>query len=285
MKNGNHDISVANEERAKRLLIENGVIRARQFCPSCGSGTTGLIRREKFRCRDCGREWGLRKGSILDRTRISYQTFISLVQFFADDVPAYDAAGRLSIAYNTANEMYARIGTVVTGNHRSAPGPAVNRGLPEVQPAVPRTNETAGEVPVKRSPVVFGIRSSGNTVTIEKLDNPESAVIPSLPVPSMQRGNILFIDAYGRKYQGFIVYEPDRHGEEVIRIRSHNGFPWSPLAGFWTYAGAAWKRHRGVNSERIPAFLQELAFRFNNRNRDLFPLVLEMIGQATSLES
>jgi len=44
--------------------------------------------------------------------------------------------------------------------------------------------------------------------------------------------------------------------------------------------GTAWTSHRGLDRERIPQFVQELAFRYNNRQTDLFPLVLHKIAES-----
>ena len=284
MNNGSSDLAIANEERAKRILTEFGILRTRQQCPWCNNGGARVIRREKFRCRECGREWSLRKGTILEGTRISYQTFLNIVRLFSDNITANDAAGRLSLAYNTVSEIYSRLAVAITGNGMPVTGtvdePDVSNGGSSVLHENPGN---AGPSPGKGRSMVFGIRASGNTVAIEPVDSPISEVITALPIPSMQKGNILFIDAYGRKYQGFITYETDRHGEEVVRIRARDGFPWSPLAEFWTFTGAAWKRHRGVKRERIPEFVRELEFRYNHRNDDLLFVILETIANAKEL--
>ena len=273
MMNRDNEDAVFNDERAKEVLVGYGILNPRQPCPYCGSSSTRVIRREKFRCRSCGKEWGLRKGSVLNGTRITYRTFLDLVELYSKDVPAHDAAGRLRIAYNTVSDIYTRIAVAVTARGAGAPerGDWIGRLTP---------SDMAG--PEKRgSPeqsVVFGIRANNSTVTIETVEEPGHSVITALPVPTMQRGNILFIDAYGKRYQGFITYKNDRHGSEVIRIRARDGLPWSPLAEFWDFAGAAWKRHRGVTRERIPEFIRELEFRYNHRNRDLYPVILDRIA-------
>lgn len=279
MTNRNDGGAFEDEEQAKKVLVGYGILHSRQPCPYCGNSGNRMIRREKFRCRSCGREWGLRKGSVLDGTRISYRTFLDLIQFYADDVPAHDAAGRLRIAYNTVNEIYTRIAAAVTGG---------GAGALESKDWIRRLSAADRQGPERggshTQSMVFGIRVNNGTVTIEPVDEPGHSVITALPIPTMQRGNILFIDAYGKKYQGFITYKSDRHGSEVVRIRARDGLPWSPLSEFWDYAGAAWKRHRGVTRERIPAFVGELGFRYNHRNRDLYPIILDRVAAAYGAE-
>jgi len=131
----------------------------------------------------------------------------------------------------------------------------------------------------EKKQVVFGIRLAEGTVTIAPVLCPDPGIITALPIPTMQRGNILFIDAYGKTYQGFITYLPDRHGKDIVRIRARDGLPWSPLGEFWNFASRSWTSHKGLLREQIPAFVQELAFRYNNRGTDLFPVLLERIAK------
>ena len=248
-----------DEEEARLFLLQEGVLKTWDSCPWCGGQNVGMIRRSKYRCRNCGREWGMRKGSILEGTRISFRTFVNTVQFYADDIPVNDAARRLGTAYNTTYDTYTRIRRAVIEKDKKDSMAAT------IPPDAQRT-------------IVFGIRIAEGIVSIEPVDNPGPELITTLPVPTMQRGNILFIDAYGKKYQGFITYFPDRRGQELVRIRSADGFPWSPLAEFWAFAGKSWMAHRGIARDRIPVFLTELVQRYNTREADRFLEIVKKIA-------
>lgn len=255
------DIQVpTDEEEARLFLLQTGILKSWRACPWCGGHHFGTVRRSKFRCRDCGREWGWRKGSILEGTRISCRTFVNTVQLFADDIPVNDAARRLGIAYNTTYDTYARIRSALLENGDQMGAPS------------------ADNTPGAQQTIVFGIRLTDGQIAIEPVVNPEPDLIATLPVPTIQRGNILFIDAYGKKYQGFITYAPNRRGQEFVRIRSPDGFPWSPLAAFWDFAGKSWMNHRGLDRKHIPVFLQELARRYNSRDTDRFRGILKSIA-------
>jgi len=250
-----------DEEEATAFLLKAGVLKSWTACPWCGKYNIGRIRRNKYRCRDCGREWGLRKGSILEGTRVSCRTFVNTVQLFADDVPVNDAARRLGTAYNTTYDTYARIRKAVLAD--DLPGDI---------------SMADGVSPGAKQTVVFGIRFANGRITIEPVESPDPDLITALPIPTMQRGNILFIDAYGKKYQGFITYAPYRKGQEFVRVRPAQGFTWSPLAGFWEFAGKSWMKHRGLDRKQFPVFLQELARRYNTRDTDQFQKILTLIA-------
>jgi transposase len=265
-----------DEEAAKDYLISTGILRGLSCCPACGRTGIRQIRRNQCRCRDCRHEWGLRQDSILAGTRISFLTFIRLVRLFADNIPANEAARRLGIAYNTVYDIYRRIRSAVLADHSSADTPA--KKIPG--PAAPGCSIPATGIINGKKQVVFGIRLNNGRVTIDEADVPDPAIITALPVPTMQRGNILFIDAYGKKYQGFITYAPDRHGKDILRIRAPDGLPWSPLGDFWVFAGRTWMSHRGLEREQIPEFVQELAFRYNCRDTDIFQEILRKVAKS-----
>lgn len=262
------------EAAARDYLVSAGVLRFPSCCPVCGSTAIRNIRRNQCRCRGCRHEWSIRNGTILEGLRISFRTFFSIARYFADDLPANEAARRMSIAYNTVYEVYRRIRSAILVP--DSVDPAEGAGEPEH----PVTKETPGTESTLngRYQVLFGIRLVDGRILIERVSIPDPGIIVTLPIPNMQRGNIMFIDAYGKKYQGFITYTADRHGKDVVRIRARDELPWSPLGNFWTFAGSAWMSHRGIEREHIPEFVQELAFRYNHRHEDILPLVLERIA-------
>lgn len=258
-----------DEDAAKNFLIRAGILRVPPGCPACGSTDIRQIRRNQCRCRECRHEWGIRKDTLLEGTRISFLTFIRLVRLFADDIPANEAAHRLCIAYNTVDNIYGRIRNAVLD---TGTGVSVIAG----------GTDTGG----KNNPselVAFGIRLDNGRVTIRPVNSPSPDIITSLPLPAMKRGNIHFIDAYGKEFQGFISYTPDRNGQEIVRLRARRDLPWSPLHEFWNFAGTAWTSHRGLDRERIPQFVQELAFRYNHRDTDIFRAVLEKMAAPSAI--
>jgi len=257
----------ATEEGARDYLIGAGILRIPARCLACGGSDIRLVRRNQLRCRDCRNEQSLRRGSILDGLRISFTRFLTLVRLFAENVSANEAARRLGISYNTVYEVYHRLRAAIIVSE-SPRDPAVTD-----PPGGPGTGGVHHQV-------IFGIRFADGRVEIAPVTVPDPRIIAALPVPAMQRGNILFIDAFGKTCHGFITYDAGRNGKEVIRISARDGMSWSPLSGFWEFAGRTWSLHKGIDREHFPAFVRELAFRYNNRGRDLYPLMIGNIARA-----
>ncbi len=64
------------------------------------------------------------------------------------------------------------------------------------------------------------------------------------------------------------------HGrEEYVREDTHiNG-----IEGFWSYAKVWLYHYRGVPKQYFHLYMKEIEFRFNNREKDLFILMCEML--------
>jgi transposase-like protein len=274
MNNGNLRM-VRNESSARTFLVESGILRSTLPCRLCGSPRIVPAGRGRTRCRDCGFIWGLRRGSVIEGTHLTYLQFIRLARYFADDVPPSDAAERLSMDPSMADRMYRRIRISLLNGQSS---PALLRGYLDDSGDPDGTAGTGGPV-AKGVPVVFGIRSRHDLISIEHFEPEYPDILSELDIPRTIRGNILFIDAREKKYHGLIAYLPDRMNQETLVYRPRARTSWPPLAVFWKYADTVWARHRYMKRSQIPVFVQELAFRYNHRHMDMFHAILGMIAQ------
>lgn len=257
-----------NENDAKKYLQQTGILMTHRNCPRCSSTAVRPAPRNTFRCRECGHTWGIKEGSILKGSPVSLRVFVHIVRLFSDEIPANEAAHRIGIASRTVTRIYSRIRMAVLEGQPSCKGAAAGTAKP---------GDACSRPPGDKH-VVFGIRSTKGTITIEPVTLGSVDRIAGLPVPKMIEGNILFIDTYGEKYRGFITYIPDRRGQETVIVRARDRGAWSPLRDFWEFAEKTWARHKEMDRQEIPVFVQELTFRYNNRHSDLFPTVLKQIA-------
>ena len=69
------------------------------------------------------------------------------------------------------------------------------------------------------------------------------------------------------------------HGrDEYVRDDAHiNG-----MEGFWSYAKAWLYNYRGVPKQYFHLYLKEIEFRFNNRDKELFPKLTDLLVKPSS---
>jgi len=64
----------------------------------------GRVRRFKFKCYHCNREWGVRRGSILEGLKIPFTKFLVATKLL--DTSVRETAKHLGLAYNTVYHLY-----------------------------------------------------------------------------------------------------------------------------------------------------------------------------------
>ncbi len=65
-----------NEEKAEEYLREQGILKTFQECPQCQGTRINRVRRTKYKCYSCNREWGVRRDSILEGLRVPFTKFL-----------------------------------------------------------------------------------------------------------------------------------------------------------------------------------------------------------------
>ena len=48
------------------------------------------------------------------------------------------------------------------------------------------------------------------------------------------------------------------------------------IEGFWSYAKERLMKYHGVSVKTFPLYIKELEFRYNNRGKDLFDIILNL---------
>lgn len=97
---------IGDEEKAEQALIEQGILRRYDECPFWGEGRIGRVRRAKYKCYRYNKEWGVRRGSILERLKVPFTKFLMAIKLFELDTSVRESAKQLDLAYNTGYHLY-----------------------------------------------------------------------------------------------------------------------------------------------------------------------------------
>ena len=266
---------IRNEAAAKAFLTRTGILMSKKTCRICGSTQVKPTGRGRSRCTSCGFTWGVRHGSIIEGSSLTCVQFIRIVRCFADSVAPQETALRANTDVATVEQMYRRIRLNILDipQECSETGESGTANDARIIPTDP------GE----ESPVVFGIQVKHDTIMIVPAPQVVPDLFRELDIPRMIRGNILLIDASEKNFHGLIAYLPGRTSQETIVYRPKNRTSWPPLTVFWRFAEILWSRNRHIDRAEIPGFVQELAFRYNHRNADMFHVVLEGLSGRRTL--
>jgi len=265
---------ISDEEKAEQILREIGILKQYTTCPFCGENYIGRVRRFKFKCYRCNKEWGVRKGSILEGLKTPFTKFLMAIKLFELDTSVRESAKQLGLAYNTVYHLYQilRHAIIVTDSDNGS-----FSGEIEMDESYfggrrkgNRGRGAAGKVPV------FGILERGGKVKVEVVCDVKGDTLLELAIKKVKRGSLIYTDRF-RSYNGLVSYGFKHrridHGKKFANGKVYiNG-----IEGFWSFAKERLMKYHGVDPMKFPLYLKELEFRYNHRDRDLFNDLLQVL--------
>jgi transposase len=265
---------ISDEEKAEQVLREIGILKRYAACPFCGENHIGRVRRFKFKCYCCNKEWGVRRGSILEGLKTPFTKFLMAIKLFELDTSVRESAKQLGLAYNTIYHLYQilRHAIIVTDSDNGS-----FSGEIEMDESYfggrrkgNRGRGAAGKVPV------FGILERGGKVKVEVVGDVKGDTLLELAIKKVKRGSLIYTDQF-RSYNGLVSYGFKHrridHGKKFANGKVYiNG-----IEGFWSFAKERLMKYHGVDPRKFPLYLKELEFRYNHRDRDLFNDLLQVL--------
>jgi transposase len=265
---------IGDEENAEQALRESGILKKYTTCPFCGENRIGRVRRTKYKCYRCNKEWGVRRGSILEGLKIPFTKFLMAIKLFELDTSVRESAKQLGLAYNTVYHLYQilRYAIALTDtNNKSYSGEIeMDESYFGGRRKGNRGRGAAGKVPV------FGILERGGKVTVEVVPDVKGDTLLELAIKKVKRGSLIYTDRF-RSYNGLVSYGFKHrridHGKRFANGKVYiNG-----IEGFWSFAKERLMKYHGVNPMKFPLYLKELEFRYNHRDSDLFNDLLKVL--------
>ena len=124
---------------------------------------------------------------------------------------------------------------------------------------------------------VIGIRKRNGTVYAKIIPNASAkTLVPIIEQLVATSKTNVYTDKW-RSYDGLVFsgYKHYRinHSQEFVRNNNHiNG-----IESFWSYVKRKMRKHNGIAKHKFFLYLKESEFRFNNRDKNLFTLLQNII--------
>ena len=126
--------------------------------------------------------------------------------------------------------------------------------------------------------IVFGIFRRNGSVFTEIVPDCRRATLQAVIRGRVDLESVIHSDGW-RGYNGLVDLGYKKHfrvnhgQDQFVHDKSHiNG-----IESFWGYAKTRLSRFRGMNKSTFYLHLKECEFRFNNRGKNLYPLILKII--------
>ena len=272
-----------SEEKSEEYLQAQGILQLFDHCPYCENTRIGRVRRGKYKCYGCRKEWGPRRGSILEGLRVPLVRVLISIKLFELDTSVREAADQLGLSYNTVYDLFDlfRRSIIRTDSDTAF----TLSGEIEMDESYfggrrkgNRGRGVAGKIPV------FGILERGGKVRVEVVQNVTGETLLTMAIKKVKRGSLVYTDKF-RSYNGLISYGFRHlridHGKRFVNGKVYiNG-----IEGFWSFAKERLMKYHGVNPKKFPLYLKELEFRYNHRHHDLYDDLVKCISEYSRVAS
>lgn len=206
-------------------------------------------------------------------THLSEPRFKELLKYFGADLTATEAANLSRINRNTANRMFRLIRERIAGLEQDSASEPGTYEVDESYFGAKRVRGRRGRGAMGKIPV-FGILKRGGEVHVKIVENCSREQLLPIIRGQCLEGSVIYSDGWAA-YDGLILngykhYRIHHHKDEFARGKNHiNG-----IESFWAYAKHRLVRLKGIRPNDFWIHLKECEFRFNNRDRDLYKLLL-----------
>lgn len=242
-----------------------------KHCPKCNFTRAWKLKDGRYKCRRCTIRYTWK--TVWQTSRLPSKTKRKLVELFALGVPGYRMRFREFASAPAIERFFRHIRACC----------ALEEHCQEPFQGAIECDETmfGGRRPGKRGwgaagkVVVFGILQRNGQVRVFPVQGRSADEITVLVKTHTRPGSLYYTDDW-HAYASLAV-----RGDHIV-VRKDRGKPKgrdhiNGIEGFWSYAKHWLYPYRGVPRKLFHLYLGEVCYRFNHRNEDLFPLIINML--------
>lgn len=218
-----------------------------------------------------------RKNKYYNRSRISEKKFREILKYFCYDETASKTVIYTSINRNTINKIFNEIRQhLFVNNLNLSNKDRVNFELDESYFGAKKICGKRGRGAAGKTPV-FGLLKRNGKVYVEIARNCSKEELIPIIQGKILEGLTINTDGW-KAYDGLILNGYTHHRV----FRSHNEFARGKnhvngIESFWSYCKRRLAKFNGLTDEKFILHLKESEFRFNNREQNLYKILLEII--------
>jgi transposase len=249
--------------------------RGNTVCPSCSSSEFYYHQRWRVRCKGCKKDYWPLQGTRFALIRISPSQWLSLVKLFELSTSARKASHEVHLSYKTTLRSYDILRRVLV--EELAKTDDILKGELEADEAY-----FGGKRKGKRGrgaggkTIVYGILERGGRVSVSIVQDVSAESLMTETVKRVRRGSIVYTD----KWRGYdsLMFCGYKHLNIDHRYKFKQGKVYiNGIEGFWSFAKERLIKHHGISRKKFLYYIKEMEWRYNNRGKDLFEVLVDLM--------
>jgi len=242
-------------------------------CSGCGCGDFYVMGRRRFRCKACKKDFRPMGGTWFSFLNLSCSQWLSIIKLFELSISAKKAAEQLGVSYNTALRAFDVIRRAIV--NELAREDIVLKGEIEADEAYFGGKRKGKRGRGSRNKnIVFGILERNNKVSVSIVKDVSAESLLTETMKKVRRGSIVYTD----KWKGYdsLMFCGYKHLSIDHSHRFKQGKVYiNGIEGFWSFAKERMMKYHGVSKEKFLYYIKEMEWRYNNKGKDLFSLLID----------
>ncbi len=244
-------------------------------CPRCAHAKVYSLSNDRLRCAACKYTFRPFTGRWLDNGALSCTQWLALLRLFAHKTAISEIMETLSLSYNTAFKATTAIRFGILAHATDSaqllgPDTRLDSFLKGARLTGGPACMTMDSIPV------YGIMETGQWAFIDLIPGFRAETLfhfhLNFHLKIVRSGHLVYSDKY-KNYDTLLMCGNDSLPYDCIRRSKDKVHVEESGSPFWNYLLDNLKLLRGISSQRFPLYLKELEFRYNNRDKDLLPLL------------
>ena len=257
-----------SERRSHLHLVNAAWHQNRRFCVRCQSFKVYRLADKRYRCARCGYTFHDFTRRWIGELNLTARQWLWIVKLFELEIPPTQMAREVGVSYPTALKAVYLIRRAIAqagGNSSMAVAPSDGE------------QQDLSFCPADFSGRIFGLHEQGGTVKITPVDDLNAPTVLQ-EQPRFAKQGPFILTAPFRQYDGMILWRhrvPRNAGKSIFTGKPQfNG-----LEAFWNFARPRLGKFHRSSEKDLYYFLKELAFRYENRDREIFDLLVRLMTQ------
>jgi len=233
-------------------------------CIFCDKYGLYRLKNNKLKCKHCKKYYSLNK----------LRRDLEILYYFYLEISARKTAKELNIDYGVVHRKFMEFRKSIM-NYCNAEARKLNGEL-EIDESYfggkRKGNRGRG---ANNKAIAFGILERNGTVHTIIIENVKAETLMEAIKNKTKKGSVFYTDGF-RSYNDLKQYGKHniiRHDkDEFAKEKNHiNG-----IEGFWSFAKERFHKYHGINKINYLFYLKEMEFRFNNRNNNVYKLLMDI---------
>jgi transposase len=267
------------EKRAWKQWVKQCWKSKPKFCIKCGHKKVYHLSRRRYRCAECRYTFTDFTGRWIGQLNITSKQWFWIVKLFELEVPSLQIAQQVELSYPTVLKATHLIRMSILAHAQDF---RQLKGEVELDESYfgGRRKGGIGRSTKTKTPV-FGLLERDGKVWVEIVKDVSAKSLLNETIKKVRRGSIVYTDKF-MSYDS-LMFCGYRHLKVDHRRRFARGKVYiNGLEGFWSFAKQRLIKFHGVSPKRFIYYLKEMEFRFNHRQKNLFPILVRYVADLVS---